>query len=175
MQSQRGDDGVIQTAFITGDIERDMREMTRQFGIGPWFLFEDFRIRDLRYRGEPADFCIAVALGNSGHMQFELIQQLDDQPSVYRDLRLQRGFGFHHFAVGVRDFDAACRDTAAQGFDLVLSGAAGPDSRMAYFDTTRVTHGMLEYIEVTAQVEAFWKMIRDAARDWDGADPVRRL
>ena len=169
------DGGVIQTAFITDDVVRDMRRMTGQFGIGPWFLFENFPIRDLHYRGRPADFRITVALGNSGHMQFELIQQLDEKPSVYRDVRMARGYGFHHFAVGVRDFEAACEATAARGFELVLSGAAGADSRMAYFDTTAVTCGMLEFIEVTAQVEAFWEMIRHASIGWDGSDPVRTL
>ncbi len=169
------DGGVIQTAFITDDIERDMLRMTEQLGIGPWFLFENFKIDNLHYRGKPADFGITLALGNSGHMQFELVQQLDDKPSVYRDVRLARGYGLHHFAVGVKDFDAACRRTAAQGFEMALSGVAGVGARLAYFDTLAVTYAMVEFIEVTEPVEALWRLIHNASVAWDGSDPVRTL
>lgn len=66
-------DGVIQTAFITNDIQRSMTQMTDLLHIGPWFLFESFELFDLRFRGQPADFQVTLALANSGHMQFELI------------------------------------------------------------------------------------------------------
>jgi len=167
------DGGIIQTAFITDDIERDMARYTDVLGIGPWFLFERFELTELRYRGRPADFEITLALGNSGGMQYELIQQLDAKPSVYTEVREARGFGFHHYGVGVTDFEAACARHAAAGFEQALSGIAGVGARAAYYDTRDAAYGMVELIEMTPVVEDLWSAIQAAARDWDGRDPVR--
>lgn len=167
------DRGVIQTAFITDNIQRSMTQMTTLLQIGPWFLFEDFQLLDLHYRGEPADFQVSLALANSGHMQFELIQPLDDKPSPYRELQRQRGWGFHHFAVAAEDFDAASADYAAQGFEQILSCSVAVGGRAAYFDTREQVAGMIELVEMTPQVEQLWSMIHQASVGWDGADPVR--
>ena len=166
--------GVIQTAFITADIQRSMREMTARLRIGPWFLFENFELQELRYRGQPADFGITLALGNCGHMQFELIQPLDAKPSVYAEVQHERGWGFHHYGVGVTDFDAACRSLEAAGHAQALSARVGIGARAAYYDTRDAVFGMLELIEMTPAVEGLWSMIRHASIGWDGSDPVRR-
>ncbi|MEM8662270.1 MAG: VOC family protein, partial [Pseudomonadota bacterium] len=55
---------IIQTAFVTDDIQTSMRDMTRLLNIGPWFLFENFKLHDLTYHGKPADFELTLALGN---------------------------------------------------------------------------------------------------------------
>lgn len=167
--------GIIQTAFVTDDIRRSMADMTRLLGIGPWFLFEDFQIDELQHRGAPADFHITLALGNSGHMQYELIQPLDQQPSVYRETVEQRGWGFHHHGIGARDFDAACEGYRAAGFEMALYGVVAVGARAAYFDTSSPAGGMIEVIEMTSVVEELWNTIRLAAATWDGTEPVRTL
>ncbi|QIB65431.1 VOC family protein [Kineobactrum salinum] len=167
------DRGVIQTAFITDDIQRSMAQMSTLLQIGPWFLFEDFQLLDLHYRGEPADFQVSLALANSGHMQFELIQPLDDKPSPYRELQTQRGWGFHHYAVAAEDFDAASADYAAQGLEQILSCSVAVGGRAAYFDSRDQVAGMIELVEMTPQVEQLWSMIHQASVGWDGSDPVR--
>lgn len=169
------DGGVIQTAFITDDIQRSMAQMSALLHIGPWFLFERFELIDLRYRGVPADFEVSLALANSGHMQFELIQPLDQKPSPYRELQLQRGWGFHHFAVAAEDFDGASADYADQGFDQILSCSVAVGGRAAYFDTREPLAGMIELVEMTPAVEQLWCMIHQASVGWDGSDPVRTL
>jgi hypothetical protein len=166
--------GVIQTAFITADIHRSMREMSAALGIGPWFLFEDFELQELRYRGAPADFRVTLALGNSGHMQFELIQPLDDKPSVYTEVQRARGWGFHHYGIGVSDYDAACRRFEAAGHAQALSARVGIGARAAYYDTREALSGMVELIEMTPAVEALWTTIRHASVGWNGKEPVRR-
>jgi hypothetical protein len=169
------DEGVIQTAFITDDIHRSMTDMTRLLNIGPWFLFENFELNDLHYRGAPADFEVTLALGNSGHTQFELILPLDAKPSPYREVQEARGWGFHHYGVAATAFDDACRRYEALGFEQVLSGVAGVGARAAYFDTRDPVFGMVEVIEMLPVVEELWSVIREAAVDWDGKEPVRTL
>ena len=45
-------------------------------------------------------------MGFAGHMCIELIQPLDDNPSVYRETAKTRGFGFHHLGLACTDVDA---------------------------------------------------------------------
>ncbi|MCB1729936.1 MAG: VOC family protein [Halieaceae bacterium] len=168
-------DGVIQTAFITDNIEQSMAEMTALLNIGPWFLFEKFQLGDLHFRGEPAEFEVTLALANSGHMQFELIMPLDDKPSPYREAQMHSGWGFHHYGLAVTDFEAACLDFAARGYEQVLSATVAIGARAAYFDTRHPLFGMAELIEMRPEVEALWTLVRHASVGWDGADPVRTL
>ena len=96
---------LIQTAFITDDIHASMRELTRTLGAGPWFLRERGVFPKQVYRGQPSQTALAIALGYAGDMQFEIIQQLDDSPSVYRDQFERSGYGLHHFGMATTDGD----------------------------------------------------------------------
>jgi hypothetical protein len=169
------DGGVIQTAFIIDDIHASMAQFTELLGIGPWFLFEDFELNDLRYRQSPAEFGVTLALANSGHMQFELIQPLDSKPSPYREQLLERGCSMHHYGVGVIDFEAACNRYRSQGFEEVVTCSVAVGGKAAYFDTTHSVSGMIELIEMTDAVEQLWTDIRHASVGWKGADSVRTL
>ena len=53
-------------------------------------------------------------MGYAGHMCIELIQPLDDHPSVYSEIAQSRGFGFHHVGISVPDVDAAMADYLAR-------------------------------------------------------------
>jgi len=167
------DGGVIQTAFITDDIHQAMAQLTRQLNVGPWFLFENFELNDLVYKGQPADFSVSLALANCGHMQFELIQQLDDKPSPYREVFGDSGWCFHHHAIAATDFEQSCTHYASQGFEQVLSCSVAVGGRAAYFDTRSAVFGMIEVVEMNPAVERLWTDIRHAAVGWDGSDPVR--
>jgi hypothetical protein len=68
------------------DIHATMGEMTRMMGVGPWFLRERGVFPRQFYRGQPATTALSIAMGYAGDMLFEIIQQLDDSPSVYRDV-----------------------------------------------------------------------------------------
>ena len=58
-----------------------------QAGIGPWFLAESMTLVNCRSLGHVCDIELSIALANSGGLQFELIQQLNDVPSNYRNWR----------------------------------------------------------------------------------------
>ena len=118
-------DGVMQTAFIVEDIRKEMDRFTELLGIGPWFLRERGRFAVQTYRGEPTEVELAIAMGYCGSMNYELIQQLNDVPSVYRDVVEQRGYGLHHFGYVVGDYAAGCAKYSGQGFELVTPGVPG--------------------------------------------------
>jgi hypothetical protein len=166
---------LVQTAFITSDIRIAMEMMTRTMSVGPWFLRRRGVFARQRYRGEPTDMALAIAMGHAGDMQFEIIQQLDDKPSVYREVAESRGYGLHHFGVAAEDFAAACRHYEAVGFECAYDAVVANGARVAYFDTFGRLPAMIEVIEFLPASRAMFERIRQAAIDWDGTDPVREL
>ena len=103
---------------------------------------------------------VHVAFGFSGHLVYELIQQVNDVPSPYREVIDDRGYGFHHFGYATPAFDEAVAGMNVAGFENVGSLEI-PDLRLAYFDTRDVLPGMVELIEanesVNATFTAMWK------------------
>src|SRR5262245_42407307 len=140
-------DSVIQMAYIVDDIHAAMAQWSASLRVGPWFLLDHFMGVDPMYRGEPSHADIALAMGYAGHMQIELIQPLDEHPSVYREVRDARGFGFHHFGVAVTNFAEATAACARQGFELAFLLGVPTGGSVAYFDTKGALPGMVEVIE----------------------------
>lgn len=164
---------LIQTAFTTEDIHATMKEMTRSLGVGPWFLRERGVFPRQTYRGQASTTALAIAMGYAGDMQYEVIQQLDDSPSVYREVATQRGHGLHHFGVAARDYGAAVDHYRRQGFTLAYEAEVANGARVGYFDTHGSLPAMIEAIEFLPATEAMFESFRAASRDWDGEDPVR--
>lgn len=169
--------GVIQMAYVVENIEEAMPRFTQALGIGPWFYFETFGFERLEYRGVPSQAKLSLCLGMSGGMMYELIQQRDELPSVYREVQRERGWGFHHYAVGVApaDYQRTVADYVARGYDKVLDAQVAVGAQAAYVDSRRDLQGMIEIIEMTPPVHELFGMIRTAGAGWDGRDPIRRL
>ena len=164
---------LIQTAFTSGDIHATMREMTRTLGVGPWFLRERGVFPRQTYRGQSSSTALAIAMGYAGDMQYEVIQPLDDSPSVYREVVEQRGHGLHHFGVAVVDYEAALAHYHGLGYSLVYEAEVANGARVGYFDTHGKLPAMVEAIEFLPATQAMFERFRAASRDWDGSDPVR--
>src|ERR1700693_6199140 len=73
--------GIVQFAYVVADLERAMADYTARLNIGPWFVIGPFSPPEARYRGQPTKLNVTLAIGYSGHMQIELIQQHNDAPS----------------------------------------------------------------------------------------------
>ncbi|MGD9810868.1 MAG: VOC family protein [Sphingobium sp.] len=169
-------DGIMQIAFITPDIDAAIAHYMPRLSCGPWFVIEHFPLLEARYRGEPTELDITLALSFSGSMCFELIQQNNwETPSVYTEVQQKRGWGFHHFAVASSDFNADVAKYEGLGHEMALYGVAGVGARAAYMDTSDVLPGMIELIEMTDRTEAFFTMMKGAAENWNGTDPIRVL
>lgn len=165
---------VAQIAYVVEDIEASMRAFVDDLGVGPWFVAGPFNPPKPLYRGKVVAPLLTLALAYSGEMMIELIQQHDDQPSVFREAIESRGYGFHHWAVLVSDFDAAVARYRSRGFEIAFSDTAPMGMRVAYMDTISTLPGMVELIEENAAFAKAFGPIRQAAIGWDGRDPVRR-
>ncbi|MDE2562684.1 MAG: VOC family protein [Sphingomonadales bacterium] len=166
--------GIMQTAFVVEDIHTSIEHFIRDCAAGPFFLLEHFLGPDQVYRGAPSKADVAIAMGFAGHMQIELIQPLDDHPSVYRETVQQRGYGFHHFGIACRDVDAEMPAYLRRGYKLAFRAAVPTGGAVAYLEQPgNPAPGFLELIPATPGMDehftGFWK----ASVGWDGRDPVR--
>src|ERR1700677_701506 len=171
------DNSIIQLGYSVADIEKGMRHYGELLHVGPWFLIGPFVPPKGRYRGTPTKAHFSLALAYSGELQVELIQQHDEEPSVFRETLKARGaHGFHHWAIGARDFEKTTAQYRSRGYQEAFSDRAPMGFRVVYFDTSRDLPGMLEIIEMNADAEEGFHMMYQAAQKWDGkAHIVHRL
>ncbi len=167
---------VRQNGYVVRDIEAALEHWTEVLGVGPFFYFERAPVTEFRYRGEPSEPEVSIALANSGSLQIELIQQRNAAPSMYRDFLDAGREGLQHVAYWTESFDAdfaRCRDA---GYDVGQSGCAGgPDGRFVYFATEAHPGTVIELSEVSGPKGRFFAHIAEAARSWDGSQPIQRL
>jgi catechol 2,3-dioxygenase-like lactoylglutathione lyase family enzyme len=164
----------MQNAFVVEDLERAIDHWTGVMGVGPFFMFEHIAFRNVVYRGRPAPpIDLTVAIGYWDNLQIELIRQHDEAPSIYREFTTAHGSGMHHMGVMSNSLELDLADLAQVGVLPVLQGSAA-GMRFAYVATDHHPGGMIELIEASAGARAFFARMREAARDWDGRDPIRR-
>ena len=98
---------IRQIGYVVTDLDRAMAHWL-ELGVGPWFVLRGLPMQ-ANYRGEPCETTLSVAWSNSGEMQIELIQQLDDTPSIFTEFLDGHGPGYHQLAYWATDFEATMR------------------------------------------------------------------
>jgi methylmalonyl-CoA/ethylmalonyl-CoA epimerase len=127
----------IQLAVVVRDLDAAMRTYVHDYGIGPWEIygFDPGNVADMRENGEPVERSWRLAIAYVGHVQWELIEPLDEE-SVYARFLAKTGGGLHHVGVAVPDFDGTLAEQAARGNGVLLGGEY-KGIRFAYLDTVR--------------------------------------
>jgi len=165
--------GVMQMAYIVEDLDAAIAGWIRDLNVGPWFRLDHWTGADPVYRGGPSTAAVRIAMAFAGHMQIELIQPKDDCPSVYKETRDARGFGFHHFGLACADVEADIKAYQARGFALAFKAGVPTGGCVAYMDGGPDQPGFIELIAATPGMdEAFTRFWR-ASIGWDGRDPIR--
>lgn len=160
---------IRQSGYLVDDLDRAMAHWTTTLGVGPFFLIPDVAMVDPVYRGAPCDARISIALANSGDLQIELVVQNNAAPSIYREWLDQGRYGLHHVGFFVDDIEA------------VLAGVSPAPERLqhgrnfCYIDTEAHPGTITELIQLDDAMHGLFGMIREAAENWDGRDPIRRL
>lgn len=163
---------VRQIGYVVPDLDTAIANWLAM-GVGPWFVIRGLP-QQVIYRGRPGAVTLSLALSNSGDLQVELIQQLDDSPSVFTEFLAETGGGFHQLAYWASDFDAAMAGLADAGWPRIWSGGDGEGVRFAYFEPpTGAT--VVEIMELTDASSGMAAYVRQQAQAWDGRDPVREL
>ena len=162
---------VMQMAFVPDDFDAALAWWTGTMGVGPFFLLENIALEDMRYRGSPSDLVFTIALAYWGDVQVELIRLENDAASIYDG----HSGGLHHTCVLTTDIAAARATAEAAGAEILVEAKVGADGAVLYVDPHGGPGSIVEILQPASGSEGLFAMIRDAARDWDGSDPVRRL
>ena len=168
---------IRQLAYIVPDIQTAMSYWSSVLGIGPWYYNPRVPIKNYVHRGQSYEPHNSVALANSGPLQIELVQTLNDVPSMYREFTQAGLQGVQHVAYWTEDFDADLARMQALGFEVAMGGEVGERGRFVYFDNKPHPGlhpgAVIELSEVAGPKGKLFTMIREASVNWDGKDPVR--
>jgi hypothetical protein len=167
--------GIMQVAYVVPDLRAAIAEWVETLNVGPWFVLDNYRVQNHLYRGKPTDAGFSIALSFAGHMNIELIQALDDHPSVYKEHIESRGYGFHHWGVVTPDFDRDRERYLAKGMAIAMSMNITGAGRVVFFDSHGKLPGFIEMIEAHPVMERIWASFYGASRSWDGANPIRKV
>lgn len=165
---------VCQNGYVVRDIRAAMDHWVNVMGVGPWFYVERGRPKEFRHRGQDSAIEVSIALANSGDLQIELIQQLNDAPSMYKEFLDSGREGLHHMSYWTTDYDGLYQRAISLGCKVGDEGA-GPRGRFAYFDTEFHPGTVIEISDVSVGKAEHFARIRQAAADWDGSEPIRLM
>ena len=81
-------------------------------------------------------------------------------------------------AYWTEQFDTDLKGAEDRGFKVCMSGEVGANGRFVYFEEPATKSGpypgtVVELSEVAGPKGRLFKLIREAAAGWDGANPVR--
>lgn len=165
---------IIQMAYLPSDFDAALRHWTEAVGVGPFFVLENIQLGEMRYRGQPTDARFSIAIGYWGDIQIELIRPENDAPSIYSGEYAVKD-RLHHICIFVKSIDEARRACAAVGAEILVEGKVGDSGEVIYVDAGGGPGHVIELLQPMAGSEGLFDMMREAARDWDGSEPVRVL
>ena len=166
---------VMQIAFVPKDFDVALNYWTQRMGVGPFFLIENIKLEDMRYLGAPSDCVFSMALAYWGDVQIELIRPENDAPSIYNGEYGVNGDVLHHVCILTEDIGHARLYAERAGAKILVEAKVGADGAVIYVDTGNGPGSIVEILQPASGSDGLFTMIKDAARSWDGSDPVRTL
>jgi methylmalonyl-CoA/ethylmalonyl-CoA epimerase len=163
---------IVQLAYLPEDFDGALRYWTETVGVGPFFLLENIQLGAMKYRGEPSDAVFSLAIGYWGDIQIELIRPENDAPSIYTGEYAVKD-RLHHVCLLVDSIHAARAACAQAGAEVLVEGTVGEDGEVIYVDAGGGPGHVIEILQPMSGSLELFAMMREAARDWDGGEPLR--
>ncbi|TJV46067.1 MAG: hypothetical protein E5Y02_00350 [Mesorhizobium sp.] len=96
-------------AYVVKDLAAALTYWTETMGVGPFVVIESSVVgRKVLHRGKQTAMETDLTFSYLGDVQIELICQLNDAPSPYKEFTDSGREGLHHVAFWPASFDAAC-------------------------------------------------------------------
>lgn len=166
---------VMQLAFVPKDFDATLKFWIETMGAGPFFALDHVKLDDVKFRGAPSDIDFSMVIGYWGDIQIEIIRQHNDAPSIYKEWCDAGREGLHHVCILVDDMAKARAVVKETGGVVAQEGKLQNGGEVIYVDTGGGPGTMVEILKSAPGGREFFAMLRDAAKNWDGNNPVRRL
>jgi len=160
--------------YVVESLHRDVARFAERFGAGPFFAMEHIAFDEVTYRGGPATYDHSSAFGRWGEIIVELTEVHDARPAGLRDALVAPGGGIGHVAWLAPSLEQETDRLRALGLEPFHTGRTGPASAV-WFDGGRLVGHPIEVLQERDELRRFYAMVRSAAEDWDGSDPLRIL
>ena len=165
---------IMQLAYVPADFDATLKFWIETVGAGPFFALDHVALNDVKYKGAPVEIDFSMVIGYWGDLQIELIRQHNDAPSIYKSWREAGQEGLHHVCILVDDMAHARKVCADAGATVAQEGIVPNGGEVIYVDTGGGPGTMVEILKPGPGSREFFAMMREAARNWDGSDPIRR-
>jgi len=165
----------MQICWVVPDLHKSIEQWARQAGVGPFFYFDNVTYENAMYRGKPwKPVKFHAAIAQAGEMQIELVSQLEEGPSMFRELVPAGESGLHHMSTYTDNFEADLEHYRKAGAEIVFSGLM-KGAPVCWVDTAATLGFMTELITVNPAKEKIFAKFKEAAANWDGVDLIRTL
>lgn len=163
---------VTHIGYVVDDIERAASWAVSTFGAGPFYLVSHMKFDTCTFNGEPATYDHSSAFGQWGAILIELTVVHGSTPPQLAAVIGGLAPTVGHIGMLSDDLDADSRRLEAAGLPLFHSGSSGPISAHWHDGRTQLGHHV-EILLRVPEIEGIYAMVRNAAREWDGSDPLR--
>jgi hypothetical protein len=163
----------IQQGYVVPDIRAAIRHWLVR-GVGPFYI-EEHISPEAEFDGRPFKPDISAAFAYSGEQQIEVIQQHDDQPTIYSEFLAANPLGgLQHLAFWCDDVPAAIERHCGPGGGFRVRQRYG--DMHAYLDSIDDPGLMIQLMDSGPMMSGLFAVIREGAENWDGrTDPVRQI
>jgi hypothetical protein len=168
--------GIRQNGYVVDDLDAAIRHWTTVVGVGPFYRLDHVPMDYFIYQGEPSAPDLNIALANSGDVQIELIQQLNNARSPWRNFALAKGAGLHHVSAWTQTYDSDLKKLDEMGLVPTCEGSIAGAARFAYFLANNLDGTAMEIGDLAStEFHQLFEHIHRSASTWNGDDPVRDL
>ncbi|AMN47018.1 hypothetical protein ACG33_07890 [Steroidobacter denitrificans] len=155
----------FQTAYVVRDLAAAEKWFGRILSVPAWTTMEIVLGEGCYYRGKPADSSMKLSLGYAGDVQIELIEPARGA-SIYEEFIEKKGYGLHHIAFSVPDFEEAVKMLTSRGLTAMSSGVLSDGGvKFAYFDCEDAGASVIEILGFDAATTEFMEKMKVDARE----------
>lgn len=165
---------VGQLAYLPQDFDAAVKYWTETMGVGPFYLMENVALGECKYKGVPTAAVFSIAIAYWGDVQIELIRPENAEPSIYTGEYAVTDC-LHHICIFVDSIAEARAACAEAGAEILVEGKVGADGEVIYVDPGKGPGHVIELLQNMTGADGIFQMIKDAAKDWDGSEPLRKL
>jgi len=159
---------VYQIAFLVADLDAAAQHWLSR-GAGPFYRFDDFEFTEMLHPAGAVSPRLSIMLGYSGDVMLELIEVGEDPTGLFTAPAVP---GPHHVAMLVDDIDEYLGRTA-QRDALAMHALFPTGTPIAMIDTRPQTGLLTELVTADDAVAGMLAVMREAAADFDGTEPIR--
>ncbi|MDF8332654.1 VOC family protein [Novosphingobium cyanobacteriorum] len=165
---------VGQLAYLPQDFDAAVKYWTETMGVGPFYLMENVALGEAKYKGVPTGAVFSIAIAYWGDVQIELVRPENQEPSIYTGEYAVTD-QLHHICIFVDSIAEARAACAEAGAEILVEGKVGADGEVIYVDPGSGPGHVIELLQNMTGADGIFQMIKDAGKDWDGKDPLRKL